>query len=153
MDEIAKNPVFSARLEAAMKEPAAPKALVERTVARVKAIEMGREAFRTLTEKGGALSPEEKELLAAKCVVGQLLQSNAPRVNVNGEKLAEQLRSLPSFRNIAALPREELGKKLADGGTVKNMVKHLAAQEEKRQQPPVIEAPVRTRPDRSLPGM
>lgn len=99
---------FKEKLTAAMAEPKAPETLIRRTVVRVNAVREGMAAEETLLRQGSALAAADRGILAARSVVGRLMQSVSPPDGVSGEMMAQQLMEKPAFRKLADLPADRL---------------------------------------------
>ena len=103
------------RMTAAFDLPDAPKALVERTVFRAKAIEAGREAERLLESRGAQASEAEKASLTAQGIIGRLMMTNMPPEGADGKAMEEQLMGNERFRALASRPAEEILSDLRTG--------------------------------------
>ena len=90
------------KMARAVGEPrGAPKALVDSMVTTVNAIEKGREAEKHLKTLGNNASQTAVRDLAAAAAVGRLAQNHRLPAEASPEKLAEQLKALPAFDELA----------------------------------------------------
>ncbi len=90
------------RLAKAVGEPkGAPQELTESMVTTVHAIEKGREAEKRLKALGNTASTAQSRDLTAVAAVGRLAQNNRLPVGTDVDKLAEQLKELPAFDELA----------------------------------------------------
>lgn len=110
MDEIS----LKTQISAAMGEPSAPQALVERTVVRAEAITAGRAAEQRLAA-GETLSAGEAAVLTAKSVAGRLMLTAMPPAGITAEAMASRLAENEKIRQLAALSPEKLLSELQTG--------------------------------------
>lgn len=104
-----------------MAEPKAPKDLVARTIERGKAIEMGFEAEKELLSSGDKISSSERTLLAAKSIVGRLMQVSKAPNGVTSEKMSMDLASNEAFKKAANKNAKELLESIKNGELVKEI--------------------------------
>ena len=90
------------QIETALNEPKVRPGFVDELVVRTGAVEAGRKAEERLAA-GGELPADEKHLLAARSVVGRLMQSRKPPKNVTADMMVNQLAGNRQF--IAAADR------------------------------------------------
>lgn len=96
------------KLTRAMAEPKAPEALIRQTIVRTGAVRDGLRAEEKLESDGSSLSPGERRELAAKSVVGRLMQNVRPPDGVTAERMTKQLMDMPAFRKLAEQPADRL---------------------------------------------
>lgn len=130
------------KIEAAMNEPRAPDALVEKTVRRARAITMGRRAEQRLEAEEGKLSLHEQTELAARSMVGRLAAVTALPEQVTPETMAQQLSREPRF--VQAVERGGVLSRIKSGELLNALL-----QEPKRSAP----APQRSEPQRRGPSV
>lgn len=145
------------KISKAIREPAgAPKELTESMVVTVKAIEAGRTAEKNLTALGNTAPKNDVRDLTAVAVVGRLAQNHRLPAGADATKLAEQLKELPAFNELADRPPEEIGHDLETGRFTDDLTR--AAEREMAgmdltAKTPEIEAPEIEAPERQAPLM
>ena len=116
------------KLKEAVREPAAPTALVRRTVTRVNAIRKGQDAEEHLRRLGDKGPSEETRLLAAQGAVGRLMQNLRVPDGVTGELLVSQLAALPDFVSLTDRPANEVLSDLESGRLTRTLAGKAAKQ-------------------------
>ena len=90
------------KMSRAVGEPqGAPKELTESMVATVRAIEKGREAEKGLKALGNTAPTSTSRDLAAVAAVGRLAQNHRLPAGADADKLAEQMKTIPAFTELA----------------------------------------------------
>lgn len=108
------------KLAAALHEPPAPPGLVERTVVRAQAIVAGREAEQKL-ECSDTLSHAEFMDLAARSVVGRLMQKRMPPDNVSADMMYKQLQESDAFCRLADQPPKMFLAEVKNGALLRKL--------------------------------
>ena len=114
-EEIIENIVNS------MAEPKAPEDLVKRTVERGKAIEAGLEAEKKLFSFGDKIEQSEKTMLAAKSIIGRLMQVSMPPKGITSEKMSADLANNEAFKRASDKSSKELLESIKNGELVKEI--------------------------------
>lgn len=113
------------KLAAALHEPNAPPGLVERTVVRAQAIVAGREAEQKL-ECSDALPHAEFMDLAARSVVGRLMQKQMPPDNVSANMMYKQLQESDVFCRLADQPPQMFLTEVKSGALLRKLSEQTA---------------------------
>ncbi len=104
------------KVSKAIGEPkGAPKELVESMVSTANAIETGREAERGLKALGNTAPSSTSRDLAALAAVGRLAQNHLLPAGTDAQRLADQLKELPAFDEMANRPPQEIQHDLETG--------------------------------------
>ena len=105
-----------------MAEPKTPKELLDRTIERGKAIEIGAKAEKRLHEMNNVGPNSETEMLVASCIVGRLMQiSDMPKCNTS-EMLIKNLMQNEAFKKSVQKSSNELIVGLQNGDIIKQIV-------------------------------
>ena len=116
-----KEMEFKEKLSAAMAEPAAPKKLVEQTVARVQTMLRGREAEERLAGNN-EISQAHKVDLLADGLLGRLAQNGALPLGANVAELKNQLMQNRNFCAMSRSSPESLAAGLKNGSIISGLV-------------------------------
>jgi len=115
--------IVKSRIKAANPSPRPPGTLVEQTIARGRAIELGRAAEHMLEAQGKAPPGEDTPLLMARVVLGRLAMVKQPTANLSPETLAEQLAGNERFRARLNQPVDKLLSDAQSGRLLKALTK------------------------------
>ena len=107
------------RIRAAVREPTVPPELVERTVVRGMAIQLGRRAEEQMVS--APVEGETKLRLAAQSVLGRLMFSTKAPVGVGYERMVDALLRDERFRSAANKPPGELLADIRSGRLTNSM--------------------------------
>lgn len=144
------NEEIRTKLEQALNEPAAPEALVTKTIRRCKLVSAGRRAEEALAAKGNAVGVQERRTLAADGILGRMaLQREVPEA-LSTQRLVQE----EGFCRLADRPAEQLLAGLQKGTIFREIAAagKPAAQKQganvMTQENPVKKAPERSGPMR-----
>lgn len=127
--------LYKKRVAAAIREPRAPNALVERTVTRGQCLVEGRAAQRRLAELKGTPPNRELQRLAAQSVVGQLMYTSEPPQSVSGQEMVEALLQNEDFLQALTRPPDELLQALRTGELLRDLTGEKPPEISKSPQP------------------